>query len=215
VSAVLSVRTFEENRYVMMATRKGVVKKTPLVAFSHPRQGGIIAITIDQGDELIGVKITDGAQDIFMGTMKGQAIRFRESDVRPMGRGARGVIGIRLRKGDCLVGMEIPRENSAILTVTELAIGKRTSISEYRVQGRGGQGIRNIMVTPKSGSVVGILQVVDESQFMMVTEAGKLIRIKVEENLRLIGRSTQGVSLQGLAAEDKVVAIAQFVEEGQ
>ena len=180
VAAILPIKSFEEDKNILMATRNGVIKKTPLVDYSNIRTGGIRAINIDEGDELIAVRITTGNQDVFIATRRGIGIRFNEKDARPMGRNTRGVIGIRLIENDRLVGMEILKEGALILTVTENGFGKRTSIEEYRIQKRGGKGLINIRVTERNGVVVGILQSFGDDEFMMITDMGKIIRIRVD-----------------------------------
>jgi DNA gyrase subunit A len=212
VAALLPVREFTEGKSVVMATKKGTVKKTELAAYSNPRTTGIIAISIDEGDELIDVQLSMGVQDIFLGTRKGKAIRFKENDIREMGRVARGVRGIMMDKDDAVVGMEIPHEGASLLTVSERGFGKRTSIDEYRVQSRGGKGTINIKTTPKVGAVAGILQVTGDEDIILISNAGKIIRLKVEE-IPLIHRSTQGVRLIELDAEEKLVGLARTERE--
>ena len=214
VAAILPIQSFEENKYILMATRRGVVKKTALVDYKNIRVGGIRAINIDEGDELIAARITSGNQDVFIATRGGLGIRFNEMDARAMGRNTRGVIGIRLVKNDDVVGMEILKEGALILVVTENGFGKRTSIEEYRLQKRGGKGLINIKVTERNGAVVGILQSFGDDEFMMITDTGKIIRIRVDlESLRTIGRSTQGVKLQDLGADgNRILAIAPVLE---
>ncbi|MFQ5532752.1 MAG: DNA gyrase subunit A, partial [Candidatus Methylomirabilales bacterium] len=212
ITTMIPIRQFEVDRYLVMGTKQGVVKKTELKAYAHPRAGGIIALSLDEGDELIGVAMTRGTEDIFLGTRKGMAIRFREQDVRPMGRASRGVTGIRITKGDEVVGMEIVSEGAHILTVTERGFGKRTETSAYRVQGRGGKGIINIRVTDKNGPVVGIKQVREEDGAMMISQEGKINRIDVRE-IRDTGRAAQGVRLQGLDPKDRVAAVTTLVVE--
>ena len=209
VAAILPVREFVEGKFVLMATKKGILKKTDLNEYSRPRTGGIIAITIDDDDELIDVKQTMDDQDVFLGTRKGIAIRFKESDVRDMGRTARGVIGIRMDDDDAIVGMEIVGNgNNAILTVSERGYGKRTDTDEYRPQGRGGRGILNVKTTPKIGMVSGIRQVTGEEDVMLISNAGNIIRLHVNE-IPLLHRNTQGVRLIDLADDEQVVAIAR------
>ncbi len=214
VTTMIPIRQFEVNRFLVMGTKRGVVKKTELNAYAHPRAGGIIGLSLDEGDELIGVAMTRGTNEIFLGTRKGMAIRFREEDARPMGRAARGVTGISLTSGDQVVGMEIVSDGVQILTVTERGFGKRTDASEYRVQGRGGKGIINLRVTDKNGPVVGIKQVRDEDGIMMISQEGKITRLRVGD-IRDTGRAAQGVKLQGLEPKDRVAAVTTLViEEG-
>jgi DNA gyrase subunit A len=212
ISAMVPVEEFASARYVIMITKRGLVKKTPLVAFGNPRAGGIRAISLDDGDELIAVKLTDGSQHIFLGTADGQAIQFREADVRPMGRTARGVIGIDLEAGDAVVAMEVVNPGATMLTVCEHGHGKRTALDEYRVQGRGGKGLINIKVTERNGRVVGIKQVTEADELMIMTTAGNLIRLPVHE-LAVISRNTQGVRLISLGDDDAVASVATIEEE--
>jgi DNA gyrase subunit A len=212
ISAMVPVEEFASARYVIMITKRGLVKKTPLVAFGNPRAGGIRAISLDDGDELIAVKLTDGSQHIFLGTADGQAIQFREADVRPMGRTARGVIGIDLEAGDAVVAMEVVNPGATMLTVCEHGHGKRTALDEYRVQGRGGKGLINIKVTERNGRVVGIKQVTEADELMIMTTAGNLIRLPVRE-LAVISRNTQGVRLISLGDDDAVASVATIEEE--
>ena len=214
VTTMIPIRQFEVDRFLVMGTKRGVVKKTELNAYAHPRAGGIIGLSLDEGDELIGVAMTRGTDEIFLGTRKGMAIRFQEEDVRPMGRASRGVTGISLTTGDQVVGMEIVSDGVQILTVTERGFGKRTDASEYRVQGRGGKGIINLRVTDKNGPVVGIKQVRDEDGVMMISQEGKITRLRVGD-IRDTGRAAQGVKLQGLEPKDRVAAVTTLViEEG-
>jgi len=212
ISAMVPVEEFASARYVIMTTRRGLVKKTPLAAFGNPRAGGIRAISLDDGDELIAVRLTDGSQHIFLGTADGQAIQFREADVRPMGRTARGVIGIDLEAGDAVVAMEVVNPGATMLTVCEHGHGKRTPLDEYRVQGRGGKGLINIKVTERNGRVVGIKQVTEADELMIMTTAGNLIRLPVHE-LAVISRNTQGVRLISLGDDDAVASVATIEEE--
>jgi len=212
ISAMVPVAGFAQAGYLVMATKRGLIKKTPLEAFSNPRTGGIRAISLDDGDELIVVQLTDGSHHIFLGTADGQAIRFREDDVRPMGRSARGVIGIDLEEGDALVAMEVVNEAATMLTVCENGYGKRTPIDEYRVQGRGGKGLINIKVTERNGRVVGIKQVTEVDELMIMTTAGNVIRLPVRE-LSVISRNTQGVRLIALSGDDLVASVASIDEE--
>lgn len=212
ISAMVPVEEFASARYVIMTTKRGLVKKTPLAAFGNPRAGGIRAISLDDGDELIAVRLTDGSQHIFLGTADGQAIQFREADVRPMGRTARGVIGIDLEAGDAVVAMEVVNPGATMLTVCEHGHGKRTPLDEYRVQGRGGKGLINIKVTERNGRVVGIKQVTEADELMIMTTAGNLIRLPVRE-LAVISRNTQGVRLISLGDDDAVASVATIEEE--
>ncbi len=212
IAAILPVRRFEEGKHIVMATKKGLIKKTPLMAFSRPRTGGIIALGIDEGDELIAARVTDGAQEIILGSKKGKAIRFKEEEVRPMGRNAMGVRGVRLGKDDEIIGMEAIGEGATILTVTENGFGKRTHTQEYRIQGRGGMGIITIRTSTRNGNVLGIKQVTDDDEIMLITNFGKIIRIKIK-GISIIGRNTQGVKLIGVEKDEKVVGVALLAEK--
>jgi DNA gyrase subunit A len=215
VTAMIPIRQFEVGRYLFMATRRGVVKKTELQAYANPRAGGIIALTLDQMDELIAVRLTGGQDEIFLATKQGMAIRFGEEEVRPIGRAGRGVIGIALETGDEVVAAEVVRAGTAVLTVNERGYGKRTELEEYRLQGRGGKGIINVRVTEKNGPVVSALQVQEQDQVMMISQEGKVNRVNVRE-ISVIGRATLGVRLQGLEANDRVAAVTSLVaDEGE
>jgi DNA gyrase subunit A len=211
VSAFLPVREFQENRFVFFATKKGVVKKTDLMAYAHPRPSGIIAINLDENDEVIGVRLTDGSQEILLSTRTGQSIRFKEEDVRSMGRGAGGVKGITLEADDEVVSLEILSEGASVLTASENGYGKRTEVAEYRVQSRGGKGIITMKTTDRTGRVVGVQQVTDEDNLMLVTSNGKIIRLRVAD-IRVIGRNTQGVRLIDPEAGERVVSLARLAE---
>ncbi|OIP64230.1 MAG: DNA gyrase subunit A [Nitrospirae bacterium CG_4_9_14_3_um_filter_53_35] len=212
ITNTLPVKDFEENKFIIMATKKGIVKKTALSAYSRPRANGITALTLDSGDELIRTAITNNEQDILLGTRDGFAIRFHESQVRSMGRVSRGVKGISLRKGDEVVGMEVVNPAATLLAVAENGYGKRTSVSEYPVQSRGGKGVITIKTTERNGKVVGIWQVTDEDDLMMITRNGQVIRMKVS-GVSVIGRNTQGVKLIGIEKNDKVTGIATLAEK--
>jgi DNA gyrase subunit A len=212
MAALIATKNFPDDRYVVLATTRGTVKKTALSAFSHPRAGGIIALSIDEGDSLLAAKITDGKADLFLASNQGKAIRFPEVEVRPMGRGAYGVRGMLLREGDFLVEMDAIREGGHILTVTEKGLGKRTPLEDYRVQGRGGMGIINIRTTERGGNVVGVSEVTEDDQIMVVTQFGMMIRMPVS-GISTHGRDTQGVRLINLEEGDSVVAVAKVVEK--
>ena len=215
ICAVLAVREFHD-RFLITATRLGQIKKTPLDAYSNPRRGGIAATGLDKGDIVIGADITTGDNQIILATREGKAIRFKEKDVRAMGRTAGGVRGIHLRAKDEVVGMAVVSAQSTLLTVCLHGYGKRTAFDEYRTQTRGGSGIINIRTTGRNGPVVDIKTVAENDEVMLITEHGMIVRIGVS-NLRAIGRATQGVRLIGLRPEDRVVAVAKVVkeEEGQ
>jgi len=212
VSAVLPVNDFSEGGYVVMATKKGIIKKTDIKAYSRPRANGIAAISLDSDDALIAVEITNGERDIFLGTKKGMAIRFKETEARPIGRVSRGVKGITLSKDDELVGMEIVRGDSTILTIAEKGYGKRSNVAEYRRQSRGGKGIITIKTDERNGDVVGIKQVIEEDNLMIITSKGKIIRISVHK-ISVIGRNTKGVRLINVEPEEKVVGVTRLAEE--
>ena len=212
VATTLPVRSFEEGRFVVMVTRNSLVKKTKLMAFSRPRAGGIIATTIQEGDEVIAADITNGEQDIFIGTRNGLSIRFKEKEIREMGRLAQGIKGIRLSPGDQVVGMEVLSREGTILTVTENGFGKRTRTEEYREQGRAGKGLITIKTTEKNGPVVGVLQVTDEDDLMIIADGGKIIRLRVKD-ISVIGRNTQGVRLINLEEKEKVVSVARSAKK--
>ena len=214
VSAILPVQNFEPGKYIVMATKNGTVKKTELTEYANPRSNGIIALNINEGDSLVSVALTDGKQDVFLSTHKGMAIRFSEEDVRAMGRTATGVRGISLEDDDYVIGMDIVHNDFTILTVTEKGYGKRSEVEDYRVQGRGGKGIINIKCTPKRGNVVGMLQVSEQDDILLVAASGKILRIKVS-NIKVIGRNTQGVALQWLSDDDKVMAVARVLENDE
>ncbi len=211
ITTALPVRDFREG-YLVMFTKQGMVKKTLLEEYNNPRGKGIIALTLEEGDELITVRKTDGKSDLIIGTMEGFAIRFNEEDVRPMGRTAKGVIGIRLEGGDEVVSAEVIEANTTLLTVTERGLGKRTHLEEYRVQGRGGHGVISIKVTPRGGKSIGLMQVRDEDEVVMITNIGKLIRT-VMANISILGRNTQGVKLMDVDPEDKIVSIGRVAEK--
>jgi len=214
VMTILPVKEFEEGRFIITATQKGTVKKTDLLAYSHPRQGGIIALTIDEGDSLIAARLTDGSMDILLASHNGKSIRFNESDARPMGRTARGVRGMMLEGDDEIIGMEVVSDATAstLVTVTETGYGKRTSLAEYRVQSRGGKGIITIKTGGRNGQVVDVKLVDNESDLMFITDRGKVLRTRVSA-LSVIGRNTMGVRLMVLEADERIVAVAKLAEK--
>jgi DNA gyrase subunit A len=214
IAALLAVKEFEENKFIVMGTRRGVIKKTELSAFSNPRAGGIIAMGVEDGDSVIAVSISDGNSEIFIGTKDGMSIRFPESDVRSMGRNAYGVRGISLRDEDEVVAMEVLRPGGTILSVTEQGYGKRTELDEYRVQSRGGVGIINIQTSERNGKVIGVAQVTGEDELMLITQQGKILRMAAS-NIRSIGRATQGVRLIDIEGEDRAVSIARLAEKDE
>jgi DNA gyrase subunit A len=212
IAATLAVKEFPEDKYVVMGTLKGVVKKTSLDAFSNPRAGGIIAMGVEEGDAVITVQQSDGAGEVFIGTRDGMAIRFEETDVRPMGRTAYGVRGITLRDGDIVVGMEVVKPGGTVLTVTERGFGKRTEIDEYRVQSRGGVGVINITTSERNGLVVGVSYVQAGDELLVITQQGMILRM-LTDDVRSIGRATQGVTIIDLEENDRVVSIARLLEK--
>ncbi|MBI5740721.1 MAG: DNA gyrase subunit A [Nitrospirae bacterium] len=214
ISAVFPIKEFTEGMCLFMATKKGVVKKTSLAAYSNPRAKGINAIKLDEGDELIAVRLTERGKDINLSTRNGLSIRFNEKDVREMGRVAHGVRGIRLKGDDEVVSVDVLDEDTTLLTVTENGYGKRTKAGEYRLQSRGGKGVFTIKVTPKNGKVVGVLQVTNDDEVILIASSGKLIRMKAS-NISTIGRATQGVRLIDLAEDDKVVGVARVAESDE
>ncbi|HQO78438.1 MAG TPA: DNA gyrase C-terminal beta-propeller domain-containing protein, partial [Thermodesulfobacteriota bacterium] len=207
ISAFLPVREFEEGKFIIMATRRGVIKKSPLMEYSNPRKLGIIGITIDEGDELIGAGLTSGSNDILLCSDTGKSIRFAEKDVRPMGRVTRGVRGFELASGCCVVGMGIVSEGNTILTVTENGYGKRTEVAAYRFQGRGGSGVINIQTTPRNGNVVGVKQITGDEDVILICSHGRIIRM-ASSSVPVIGRNTKGVRLITLEEGEKVVGVA-------
>ena len=214
IAALLAVKDFPEQddqQYVVMGTRKGTIKKTDLTAFSNPRPSGIIAIGVEDGDSVIAVEMSDGKEQIFIGTRDGMAIRFDETDVRPMGRTAYGVRGITLREGDEVVAMEVVREGGTVLTVAQNGYGKRTGLDEYRLQSRGGVGIINIQTSDRNGKVVGIAYVHDDDELMLISQQGMILRMKAGD-IRVIGRATQGVRLIEMEEGDAVVSVAKLAE---
>jgi DNA gyrase subunit A len=216
VTSILPVKEFVEDKYIVTATRNGVVKKTALMAYSNPRAGGIIALTIDEGDRLVTTRLTDGSMDILLASSQGKSIRFPESDARSMGRTSRGVRGMMLEAGDSIIGMEVVTAATAatLVTVTENGYGKRTDLDEYRVQSRGGKGIITIKTTERNGQVVDIKLVNDESDLMFITDRGKVLRTGVSM-LSIIGRNTQGVRLMVLESGERIVAVARLAEKDE
>ena len=210
VAAMLPVRTFDDQHFVTIATRKGTIKKTSLSAFSNPRRVGIRAITIPEDDEVIEAKITDGSHDVILATRHGQSIRFPEEKVRAMGRVAYGVRGIRLSSGDYVIGMVTTNREATLLVVSEKGLGKRSAVSDYRVTNRGGKGIITLRCTPKTGELVSIKDVVDEDEIILITQQGLIIRIPLS-SVKVIGRNTSGVKLINLNEGDRLVDVARIV----
>ena len=215
IAALMAVKEFEENKFIVMGTKRGEVKKTELTAFSNPRAGGIIAMDVEEGDAVIAAQVSHGSNEIFIGTSNGMAIRFREADIRSMGRTAGGVRGIELRDDDAVVAMQVLEPAGTILSVTERGYGKRTELDEYRVQSRGGLGIINIQTSERNGKVIGVVQVSNDDELMLITQQGKILRM-ASNNIRSIGRATQGVRLIEIEGEDRAVSIARLAErEGE
>ncbi len=217
VAATVSVREFPEDRFLTFATEAGVVKKTALSHYSRPRPSGIIALRIDESDRLLTVKVTDGGSDLVLATRTGYSVRFPESDLRSLGRATRGVRGIRLRRGDRVVSMECllpPTPETTLLTVSENGFGKRTALGEYRRQSRGGKGIINLKVSDRTGSVVGVREVMEDTDLMLITHEGKIIRITAG-SVSLIGRATQGVKVMDMGEGDRIVALARIPDRSE
>ena len=211
VAALTTTRDFAEDRFLLFATKNGRVKRTVLSAYGNLRSSGLIAINLEEGDELLSVHITDGGRDVFLGTKGGMAIKFSEGDVRPMGRDTTGVKGIELREGDVVVEMDPVEESGTLLTVTEKGFGKRTDVAEYRHQTRGGTGVINVRVSEKNGPVAGIRSIVETDQLLLITEQGIVIRLAASE-VRKTGRAAMGVRLIDLAGGDRVVGVAKLAE---
>jgi DNA gyrase subunit A len=215
ITAILSLKGFDEDWNLIMATRYGVVKKSPIREYSHIRLGGINAVNLDEGDKLISVALTDGKRDVLLASKQGKSIRFREEDCRPMGRVSRGVRGMTLEKDDEVIGMAIVNEaysDSTIFTVTENGFGKRTDLGEYRLQSRGGKGVITIKTTERNGCVVGIKQVTDENDLMLISDQGKILRVPIA-GFSVIGRNTQGVRLMVTEENERIVAVAKLAEK--
>ncbi|WP_225072537.1 DNA gyrase subunit A [Desulfuromonas sp. CSMB_57] len=216
VTSILAVKDFSEGKFIVTATKNGIVKKTDLMAYANPRAGGIIALTIDEGDRLVSTRLTDGSMDLLLASRNGQAIRFSEAEARPMGRTSRGVRGMQLEAGDEVIGMEVVSDTTAatLVTVTENGYGKRTSLEEYRQQGRGGKGIITIKTSDRNGKVVDIKLINDDYDLMFITDGGKVLRTRVAD-LSIIGRNTQGVRLMVLESGERIVAVAKLAEKDE
>jgi len=211
IAAFCPVRDFSSDGHVLLATRRGIVKKTPLKAYSRPRPSGLIAVTIEDGDTLIGAAVTSGEDELLIGTRNGRAIHFRESDVRPMGRTARGVKGIDLGKDDAAVSLAVVHPGGTILTATTHGYGKRTPLDEYRLQTRGGKGLINIKPSKRNGPVVGVKFLRGDEQVMLITEKGMIIRLSTAD-ISIISRITQGVRLIQLEKGDRLVSVARLAD---
>ena len=214
IAGILSIKKFEEGKNVLLVTEKGVVKKTSLMAYSKPRQGGIIGLTVDEDDRVIAAGITDGSQDILMVTKNGFSIRFFEEEVRSIGRTGRGVRGIRLKGGDLVAGACVVQPETAILTITDKGYGKRTKLDEYPIQGRGGMGVITIKCNEKTGLVIGVEQVIENDEILVITTNGNIIRMRVNE-ISVIGRNTQGVRVVSLKNDNRVVCVEKLIEESE
>ncbi|MGD2271414.1 MAG: DNA gyrase subunit A [Desulfobacterales bacterium] len=212
LTTVLAVPEFEPGYYILMATKRGLVKKTDLMAFSRPRSGGIIALSLVPGDELIAVRLTDGTYNVFLGAAMGKSIRFHESDIRPSGRTSRGVRGMSLASSDRIVAMQVLSHGQSLFTVTENGYGKRTSIDEYPFQKRGGKGVITIKTSQRNGQVLSILLVEEDDDLMLMTDMGKLLRMPVN-SISVIGRNTQGVKLIEVSPDERVVGAARLAEK--
>jgi DNA gyrase subunit A len=215
ISAVIPIVNFEDGKYLLMATKKGLIKKTALKEYDSTRKTGLLAINLKEDDELIGVRLTDGEDNVVLVTSKGLCITFDEKDVRPVGRSAQGVLGIRLNDEDEVIGMEsILAENkkATLLAITENGFGKRTELDEYRVQNRGGRGVITYKITPKTGNIIGIRIANEEDDVMLITNSGTVIRLKMKD-ISILGRATQGVTLMRTTGEEKVVSIETVENE--
>jgi DNA gyrase subunit A len=209
VNAILSIREFDDDHFIFMATRNGVVKKTPLTQFSRPRVSGIIALDIKEGDQLVDVALTDGQQEVMLFSSGGKAVRFTEDNVRAMGRTAGGVRGIKLKDEQKVVGLVILSEEGTILTITENGYGKRTKVDEFRKTSRGTQGVTSIKTSERNGNVVGAAQVVDGDEIMMISNNGTLVRTEVEQ-ISIISRNTQGVRLMRMIEGEVLVEVERI-----
>ena len=207
----MPVKEFTEDQFVFMVTSSGTCKKTSLSNFSRPRKGGIIAIELRDDDKLVGVEITAGEHDILLFSSKGKSIRFKEVDVRAVGRTAIGVRGIKLAEGDSVVSLIVAESSDPILTATEKGYGKRTELEEYRSQARGGSGVISIKTSDRNGKVVGAIQVTDEDEMMLISNKGTLVRARAAD-VSIIGRNTQGVTLINIAENEQLVSVAKIAE---
>ena len=216
ITAFVTVKEFAEDKYIVMATEQGTVKKTVLSAYSNVRKGGIIAINLEAGDRLVEAKLSEGNNDIIIGTKEGMAVRFNEKDVRDMGRTATGVRGIKLEKNDKVIGMIVVKNATTLLVVTEKGFGKRSEIEEYRLTHRGGKGVITVKTSDKNGSLIAMKEVNDGDELVIITSGGMVIRQSVSE-IRVMGRNTQGVRLIRLGEGDEIADIARVIpeEEGE
>ncbi|MDX8396273.1 MAG: DNA gyrase C-terminal beta-propeller domain-containing protein, partial [Mariprofundaceae bacterium] len=212
ISATLAVREFDEDHFIVMATKRGVIKKTKLTEYKNIRSNGIIAIKLDEADDLIGVVVSNGEQDIMLASSGGKAIRFSETDARPMGRSTRGVTGMRMAEGNEVIAMALVADRASLLAVSENGFGKRTSVADYNCQTRGGQGVFTLKTGGRNGDMVGMLQVIEGDQVMMMTDTGRLVRIKID-GISIIGRNTQGVKLIDCKKSENVIGAVRVVEK--
>lgn len=212
ITTVIPIKEYKEGQYLVMATRNGLIKKTDVMEYSNIRKGGLAAVSLREDDQLIDVKLTDGSQDIIICTYNGMAIRFKETDARPIGRVSQGVKGIELDDDDYVIGMDVCTENTTLLVVTENGFGKRTDLEEYKVQNRGGKGVLTYRITEKTGKVIGTKIVSDDDDIMLISSDGTIIRMKVSE-ISILGRATQGVTLMRMSDGVKVVSMARVVKE--
>jgi DNA gyrase subunit A len=214
IAALLTVREFEENKFIVMGTKLGEVKKTELSAFSNPARGGIIAMDVEQGDSVIAVQVSEGSNEVFIGTRNGMSIRFRETRRAVDGPDGRRRARHRTARPTTVVAMEVLRPGGTILSVTEQGYGKRTELDEYRLQTRGGVGIINIQASDRNGKVIGVAQVTDDDELMLITQQGKILRM-ASKDIRTIGRATQGVRLIDIEGDDRAVSIARLAEKDE
>ena len=212
ITTVISLKEYSEGQFLLAASRGGMIKKTPLVEYDTSRKDGIIAIKLEEDDELISVQLTDGSQDVLMITHSGQAIRFGEDQVRAMGRSTQGVRGIKLASDDAVIGMDLARDDAQLLVITENGYGKRTPLAEYRPQARGGKGVYTLKATGRNGSLVSALVVKEGEEIMVISHDGIIIRLKVDD-VSSMSRTTQGVTLMRLSEGDSVVAMARVVSD--
>ncbi|MCH8271674.1 MAG: DNA gyrase subunit A, partial [Candidatus Marinimicrobia bacterium] len=212
--AFLAVKEFDEDHFILMATRRGLVKKTVLSAYKRPMRGGIYAIDIREGDKLIEARLTDGSNDVILGSSNGKAIRFSESDVRPTGRKTMGVRGMRVQENEVVIGMIVIRRSGTVLAVSENGFGKRTGIDAYPLRRRGGKGVMTIRITKKVGKMISIKEVVDTDDLMIITEEGIMIRQPIA-SIRTIGRATQGVKLIRLDENDSIASVTRVMEKAE
>jgi len=212
ITTFLTVREYTEGHFIFMATANGTVKKTPLENFARPRPSGLIALGLDEGDTLIGAAVTDGSRDIMLMGSAGKMIRFKEGDVRAMGRTARGVRGIKLPKGHRVVSLILPEENSLLLVASENGYGKRTRLDEFSVIGRGGQGVIAMQCSERNGNLIGAVQVFEGDELMLITDRGTLVRTRTSE-VSVLGRNTQGVRLINLTQDGERLVAVERIEE--